>query len=120
MAYFDGYVIPVPADRCDDYRRWYAFARPVFLKHGALAVTECLGEDVPRGEQTDYYRAMGCAEDETVVFGWIEWPDRETRDAGNLAAMAELRGQTEFETLPFDNRRMLFGGFTPIDSDAGE
>lgn len=112
MGYIDGFVIPAPtADKekfLDHARRMDA----VFIELGATRIVECWGDDVPDGKQTDFKRAVGAKPEETVVFSWVEWPDKATRDA----AMAKMRADPRMmaEPMPFDGRRMIFGGFTPV------
>ncbi|HYD36902.1 MAG TPA: DUF1428 domain-containing protein [Allosphingosinicella sp.] len=119
MTYIDGLVIPVAADRKAAYREAAARAAPVFLEQGALQIIECWGDDVPHGEQTDFYRAVKARDGETVVFSWVVWPSREARDAGNRKALADPRMQPE-AGAPFDLKRLIFGGFTPILRAGGE
>lgn len=109
MAYVDGFVIPVKAA---DREAFIAHARrldPLFLEAGATRVVEAWGDDVPVGQVTDFRRAVQARDDETVAFAWIEWPDKATRDAG----MARIREEARMmdEPMPFDGRRMIFGGF---------
>ena len=116
MTYIDGFVIPVRADKKDAYRAMAAQAAPVFREFGALEVVECWGDDVPHGKQTDFYRAVDAQEGETVVFSWIVWPSREVRDAGNKKVMEDPRMQPSGD-VPFDMKRLIYGGFTPILHD---
>ena len=113
MTYIDGFLIPVPADKKEAYRELAALAAPVFLDHGALEVIECWGDDVPRGEVTDFFRAVKAEEGEQVVFSWIVWPSREARDLGSKNAMEDPRLKMPGD-MPFDPKRMMFGGFSPI------
>ncbi len=111
MAYIDGFVIAAPtADKekfLEHARRMDAF----FLEFGALRVVEAWGDDVPDGKQTDFKRAVQAKDNETVVFSWIEWPDKATRDA----AMEKTRNEPRMvEPMPFDGKRMIFGGFVPV------
>lgn len=112
MSYIDGFIIPAPtADKAkffDHARRMDA----IFLELGALRVVEGWGDDVPDGKQTDLKRAVAATPQETVVFSWIEWPDKATRDA----AMTKMRADPRMmaEPMPFDGKRMIFGGFTPV------
>lgn len=110
-TYVDGFVIPVPVGKKEDYRKLAELAAPIFREHGALAVVECWGDDVPVGELTSFPRAVQCREGETVVFSWIIWPSREARDAGNEKAMNDPRMQMPDGGIPFDSKRMIFGGF---------
>ena len=86
----------------------------MFLEYGATRVLECWGDDVPKGKQTDFQRAVQAKDDETVVFSWIEWPDKATRDAGMEKVMKDPRMSPEKNPMPFDGMRMIFGGFTPV------
>ncbi|MBV9571126.1 MAG: DUF1428 domain-containing protein [Alphaproteobacteria bacterium] len=112
MSYIDGFVIAAPtADKekvLDHARRMDKF----FIEFGATRVVECWGDDVPDGKQTDFKRAVQAKDDETVVFSWIEWPDKATRDA----AMEKMRNDERMmsEPMPFDGKRMIFGGFEPL------
>ncbi|MEQ1619267.1 MAG: DUF1428 domain-containing protein [Terricaulis sp.] len=111
MAYIDGYVIPVLKSNRAAYLEAARFAAPIFKEHGALKVVETWGDDVPKGTQTDFYMAVKCTEEENVVFSWIVWPDKATRDAGMAKAMADPRMQPGAAPMPFDGKRMIFGGF---------
>lgn len=115
--YVDGFVIPVPNEKKEAYRRMAEIAAPIFKKHGALKVVECWGDDVPDGKLTSFPMAVKLEPGETVVFSWIVWPSKEVRDRGNKAAM-EDPGFDEFgpeqAKQVFDGKRMIFGGFSPI------
>jgi uncharacterized protein YbaA (DUF1428 family) len=119
MSYVDGFVIAVPAANKEAFRDMAEKVAPVFIEHGAERVIECWGDDVPRGELTDFYGAVKAEEDEAVVFSWVLWPSREARDAGNAKIMADPRMQPSGEA-PFDGKRMIFGGFQPIVDMGGE
>ena len=111
MAYVDGFVAAVPTAKKDAYLKHAEDAAVVFKDHGALQVVECWGEDVPEGEVTSFPRAVKCKEDETVVFSWALWPSREARDAGMEKIMEDPRIQPDANPMPFDGRRLIFGGF---------
>lgn len=113
MSYIDGFMAPVHTDR-ETYRAFAARMAPVFKEHGALRVVEGWGDDVPRGQHTDFHRAVAAGEGETVVFSWIEWPDKATRDAGMKKVMEDPRMQPGGEPMPFDGKRLVFGGFQMI------
>ena len=118
--YVDGFVIPVPDGNKEAYRKMAAWAAPIFKEHGAIRLVECWGDDVPDGKLTDFRRAVAAEEGETVVFSWIVWPSREARDAGNAAFMADPRLKETGTDMPFDGKRMIFGGFSLLlDSDEG-
>lgn len=110
MAYVDGFLLAVPDGNREAYRVLAEKAAVVFRDHGALAVVECWGDDVPEGKVTSFPMAVKLKEGETVVFSWIVWPSREARDAGNAKVMADPRLQAPDEP-PFDGMRMMFGGF---------
>ena len=118
MPYVDGFVIAVPADRKQEFIEHASKADPVFKELGATRILECWGDAVPDGKLTDFRRAVQAKEDEMVVFSWIEWPDKATRDAA-MARMEELmktddRLNPEKNPMPFDGKRMIFGGFAPV------
>ena len=118
MSYIDGYVIPVPSDQREAY---VAFARkfnPMFKQFGATRIVESWGEDLPEGKQTDFRKAVQAEDGETVVFSWVEWPDKATRDQGIAAMEKEMTASEEFSPeqnpMPFDGRRMIMGGFETL------
>ena len=118
MTYIDGFVAAVPTANREQYRKHAQEAAQIFKKHGALKVVECWGDDVPDGKLTDFRRAVQAKEDEVVVFSWIEWPDKATRDAA-MAKMGDLmktdpRMNPEKNPMPFDGKRMIYGGFAPV------
>ena len=112
-GYIDGVVLPVGAAGRAGYADHAATMAPVFVDHGALRVMDAIADDVPPGEIVDFPRAVLQAAGETVGFGWVEWPDRATRDAGWQAIMADPR-MAAAGTPPYDGRRMIFGGFAVI------
>lgn len=114
MAYIDGFVIAVPSANKEEFIRHANEGDSVFLEHGATRILECWGDDVPAGKQTDFRRAVQATDDETVVFSWIEWPDKATRDAAMEKVMADPRLSPEANPMPFDGKRMIYGGFAPI------
>lgn len=110
MAYIEGFVAAVPTANRDVYlEHAKVAAEKYFKRYGATRVVEAWGDDVPHGEVTDFYRAVQAKDDETVIFSWIEYPDKATRDACN-AKMAEDAEMADME-MPFDGKRMFFGGF---------
>lgn len=117
MAYIDGFVLAVPTANRDKFQTHCETADSWFLENGAIRVVEGWGDDVPKGEVTDLHRAVAAQDDETVCFSWVEWPDKETRDA----AMSKMMGGEVDERLdpaknpmPFDGKRMIFGSFMPV------
>jgi uncharacterized protein YbaA (DUF1428 family) len=113
MSYIDGFVIPVPSGNKEAFRTMAEQVAPMFIEHGAERVIECWGDDVPHGEHTDFYGAVKAGEDETIVFAWVVWPSREARDAGAARINADPAMRPEGE-MPFDGKRMIFGGFQTI------
>ncbi|MBO9581550.1 MAG: DUF1428 domain-containing protein [Sphingobium sp.] len=118
MPYIDGFVIAVPTANKQKFIDHALTADSVFMEQGATRILECWGDDVPDGTLTDFRKAVQAKEDETVCFAWIEWPDKATRDAG-MARVNELfetdeRLGSEGNPIPFDGKRMIFGGFEAI------
>lgn len=111
MSYVDGFVLPVPKDQVETYRKLAQVAGEVWKSHGALDYVECIAEDVPYGELTSFPRAVQVQPDETVVFSWITYESRQHRDAVNEKVMADQRLKDMFSALPVDGKRMIFGGF---------
>ena len=112
-SYVDGYVLPVPDGKRDAYRALADKASAIFREYGAVRVVEGWGDDVPDGKITDYRRAVKAKEGETVVYSWVEWPDKATRDEGWKKVMEDERMKPEGD-MPFDGQRMFWGGFEPI------
>ena len=116
MPYIDGYVVPVPLARFADYRRLARKAGKVWIEHGALAVNECVADDVKSGKLTSFPQSVKLKDDETVVFSWIVYRSRKDRDRINALVMADprLASMMDPASLPFDGKRMFWGGFKPI------
>jgi len=114
MTYVDGFVAAVPTANREKYRKHAEKAAVVFKEYGALKVVECWGDDVPDGEVTSFPMAVKCKKDETVVFSWILWPSRQTRDDGMKKVMADPRLKPDVNPMPFDGKRLIFGGFQMI------
>ena len=112
-AYTDGFVVPVPEGNREAYRELASKMAKVFRQHGATRVIEAFSDDVPKGEVTDFYRAVKAEGDEKVVFSFIEWPDKETRDQAWQKVMADETLKPEGD-MPFNGQRMFWGGFEPI------
>ncbi|HUE45711.1 MAG TPA: DUF1428 domain-containing protein [Aestuariivirgaceae bacterium] len=111
MTYVDGFVAAVPTANREKFRKHAADAAAVFKEHGALKVVECWGDDVPDGKVTSFPMAVKCEPGETVIFSWIVWPSRQVRDAGMAKVMADPRIQPDANPMPFDGKRVIYGGF---------
>lgn len=118
MPYIDGFVIPVASGDRERYRAAAQKFHEKFKDCGALRQVECWGDDVPDGKLTDFKRAVAAEPGETVVFSWIEWPSKEVRDAANKKIMEDP--EMKDMDMPFDGKRMIFGGFVPIFDTAGK
>ncbi len=114
MSYIDGFVVPVPAKNKEAYRKMAATAAEVFKENGATHVMEAWEDDVPDGKVTDFRRSVKVEEGEAVVFSWIVWPSKAVRDTGMKKCMEDERLKPDFENMPFDGKRMIYGGFAPI------
>ena len=111
MPYVDGFVLAVPKDKIEAYKALAKMACAVWMEHGALDYVECIGDDVPYGEITSFPRAVQASEDEVVIFSWIVYPSRQVRDAVNAKVMADDRLKSHMADMPFDGKRMIYGGF---------
>jgi len=111
MSYVDGFVLAVPKQSMDAYKAMAQTAGAVWKEYGALAYVECWGDDVPFGELTSFPRAVQARDDEVVVFSWIVYESREKRDEINARVMADPRVKCEPADMPFDGKRMIYGGF---------
>ncbi|WP_294735003.1 DUF1428 domain-containing protein [uncultured Pseudomonas sp.] len=114
MSYVDGCVIAVPTAKREQFIQHAKAAAVVFKEHGALNIVECWGDDVPQGQVTSLPMAVKLKDDETVVFSWIVWPSRQVRDAGMSKVMDDPRLKADVNPMPFDGRRMIYGGFEMI------
>jgi len=114
MAYIDGFVIAVPTANKQKFIDHARELDPVFIELGATRVIECWADDVPAGKVTDFQRAVQATEEEAVVFSWVEWPDKATRDAAMQKMMEDPRMDPAINPMPFDGKRMIFGGFVPV------
>jgi len=113
MAYIDGFVIAAPTADKEKFLDHARRVDTIFIEFGATRVVEAWGDDVPDGKLTDFKRAVQAKADETVVFSWVEWPDKATRDAAMQKFRTDPRMNNPSEPMPFDGKRMIFGGFVP-------
>lgn len=118
MSYIDGFVIAVPKANRKKFIDHANTADSMFIEMGALRVIECWADDVPDGTLTDFRKAVQATEDEEVAFSWIEWPDKATRDACFAKMMDPANSDPRMDMAtnppPFDGKRMIFGGFSPV------
>jgi len=113
MSYVDGFVVPVPKRKLNAYRRMAQKAGKIWREHGALEYVECVADDVKVGKRTSFPRSVKMRKGETVVFAYIAYKSRSHRDRVNAKAMKDKRlaPMMDLKALPFDARRMFFGGF---------
>ncbi|HET9459663.1 MAG TPA: DUF1428 domain-containing protein [Sphingomicrobium sp.] len=114
MTYVDGFVLPLPNGKEDSYREQAEMFARKAADHGAIGTVEALGDGLEHGHTTDFFRAVQAKEDENVVFSFILWPDKATRDAAWEKIMADPEMQPDPQSMPFDGKRMFWGGFKPI------
>lgn len=118
MTYIDGFVIACPKAKKQDFIDHATRADGMFIEMGALRVIECWADDVPDGKLTDFRMAVKAEANEDVIFSWVEWPDKETRDKAYAKMMDptndDPRMDPEKNPVPFDGKRMIFGGFRPV------
>jgi uncharacterized protein YbaA (DUF1428 family) len=121
MTYFEGFIVPVPEAKREDYRGQANQFSPVFQEFGVARQVEAWDSDVPEGKVTDFRKAVDAKDDEKVVFSWFEYPDRQTRDAANQKMMSDERMKEAGANMAFDGKRMVMGGFESIvdEGDGG-
>lgn len=111
--YIAGFVIPVPEDKMEAYRKWAENGAALFREYGCIEIVDSWEDNVPTGKQTDFHRAVDAREGEKIVFSWQVWPDKPTLES----AEARMRDDPRFEVsgeIPFDARRLILGCFTPL------
>lgn len=120
MPYIDGFVIAVPKDNKQAFIDYARLMDTVFMDYGALRVKECWEDDVKDGVNTDFRRAVDAKADESVVFSWVEWPDKESRESAYQQMEELMKTDERFDAtkypVPFDGARMIYGGFSPVFS----
>jgi uncharacterized protein YbaA (DUF1428 family) len=116
MKYVDGYVLPVPKKNLQAYRRMAEKAGKVWREHGALEYIECVADDVKPGKWTSFPQSVKLKSGETVVFAYVVFKSRAHRDRVNAKAMNDprLKSMCDPESLPFDGKRMFWGGFKTL------
>ena len=114
MSYIDGIVAAVPTANREAFIRHSVRAAAIFKEHGAIKVVECWGDDVPEGNLTSFTMAVKREANETVIFSWVSWPSRAARDDGWKKVMSDPRMQPGAMEMPFDGKRMIYGGFAVV------
>ena len=111
MPYVDGFVLAVPKDNIATYKKMARRAGKVWMEHGALSYVECLADDAPYGEVTSFPRSVKAKDDELVVFAYVTYRSRASRDAVLKKVFADPRMKGDMSNMPFDAKRMIYGGF---------
>src|SRR5215813_12026993 len=113
MSYVDGFVIPAPTRKLEAYRRMAKKAGKLWREHGALEFRECLADDVKVGKWTSFPRSVKLKRGETVILSYIVYKSRKHRDRVNAKVMKDprLAAMMKAEEMPFDTKRMIYGGF---------
>jgi uncharacterized protein YbaA (DUF1428 family) len=120
MTYVEGFVVAVPTDKQEEYRRQAAEAAPIFKEFGVTRHVEAWADDVPDGKVTDFRKAVQAKEDEAVVFSWFEYPSKEARDVATEKMMSDPRMKEMGASMPFDGQRMIVSGFSSIVEEGSE
>ncbi|MBL8513739.1 MAG: DUF1428 domain-containing protein [Betaproteobacteria bacterium] len=116
MSYVDGFVLPVPKNNLTLYKKISRACGEVWKDHGASQYVECVADDVKPGKWTSFPQSVKLKADEVVIFSWAVFPNKKTRDRANKKIMADPRiaALMDPKDLPFDGKRMFWGGFKPI------
>jgi uncharacterized protein YbaA (DUF1428 family) len=116
MAYVDGFVVPLPKSKVEDYRAMASKCGAIWREHGALKFRECIADDVKPGKLTSFPQSVNLEPDETVIFSWIEFESRAHRDEVNDKVMKDPRMAEMMDpaSMPFDGKRMIYGGFEDL------
>lgn len=114
MSYVDVVVLAVPEANVEAYKKMSKMAAKAWMKHGALHYVEAVADDVPKGKTTDLYRAVKCKEGETLGLGFITFKNRKHRDEVMKKVMSDQALGAAMKDMPFDGKRMIFGGFKPF------
>jgi uncharacterized protein YbaA (DUF1428 family) len=115
MPYVDGFIVPVPKKKVDAYRRLARKAGKIWKEYGALEFKECIADDVKKGKWTSFPRSVKLKPTETVMFSYIVYKSRKDRDRINAKVMKDNRiAGMDMKDMPFDGRRMIYGGFNVL------
>lgn len=111
MTYVDGFILAVPKKNMAQYRKMARRAGKVWREHGAVSYVECVADDVPMGKVTSFPRSVKQKPHETVIFSWVTYKSRTERNRIVKKVMADPRLQMDNKNLPFDGKRLIYGGF---------
>jgi uncharacterized protein YbaA (DUF1428 family) len=115
MTYIDGFITPVPRDKKDQYLDWTRATGSAFIELGARRILESWEDDLAYDTVSDFRRALQAHDDESIVFSWIEWPDKQTRDEAWAKVREPARSDTDATPpMPIEPMRVIYGGFAPI------
>jgi uncharacterized protein YbaA (DUF1428 family) len=114
MSYVDGFVLAVPKDNLAAYRKMARLAGKIWREHGALEYVECVEDDVKPGKLTSFPQSVKLEPGEVVVFAWIVYKSRRDRDRILAKVMSDPRLKMDMKNMPFDGKRMFWGGFKSI------
>jgi uncharacterized protein YbaA (DUF1428 family) len=115
MTYVDGFVIPVPKAKIAEYKKMAAWGKKMWMKHGALQYFECVGDDLAGMPECGNFKQMaGLKPSETAFFSFIVYKNKAHRNAVNKKVLAEMKTQPMPKSMPFDVKRMAFGGFKTL------
>src|SRR5579859_530721 len=120
MSYVEGFVAAVPAANKAAYIKHVTEAAALFKEFGATRMVETWGDKVPDGKVTDFKGAVKAEADEVVVFSWIEYPSKEAREAADERVRTDPRMKEMGSSMPFDGKRLIFGGFAPIVEEVAQ
>lgn len=120
MTYVDGFVAAVPKQNQQKFIEHSKLFTEIVMENGAINVVDCWEDDVPDGKITSMPKAVMKREDEVIVFSWIVWPSKEVRDSGMEKLMKDPRASEEQNPMPFDGKRLIYGGFKVIHSAEGQ
>jgi uncharacterized protein YbaA (DUF1428 family) len=114
MAYVDGFVVPVPKKNLKKYKAMATKAGKIWMEHGALSFHENVADDVKPGKWTSFPQSVKLKKDEVVMFSWIVYKSRKDRDRVNKKVMSDPRLKMDMKDMPFDGKRMIWGGFKTL------
>ena len=113
MTYVDGFLLAVPKKKLAAYRKIASKAGKIWMEYGALSYVECVADDVKKGKHTSFPRSVKLKPGEVVVFSWITYSSRKSRDTINGKVMKDKRldAMMDPKAMPFDGKRLIYGGF---------